>query len=723
VMSAPTSISKRPGDGPLRRESRKRRNMASMKESTISLPPENSIHETMSGGVEQRGWEVGSIGLMSPRPAIRLLSVPQHGSYSSYMSQAQAKDVDLRREKDKRPVTREAGRKRIGDQADEFDAGDIRILLERDAKRREKRKQQQQEKLDRKLRAKASRGRGDSDKKRREADDAQREQEKRERIEQELRSRDFMATPMPVHPALRDEPVFDDDEPVGLGIAAGLPLATTDEVPPGHENALPTTEELGTRNTGTLLDYGAAEGVVENPFVDPLPSPAPEPHREPFQHELPAVYTPLPTPMEDPVLETARAVRMSHASTPPLSPVDSRRATPSMSQLSAEFRSERTTSLPEPPMMPAASAERRTSDTNKDRKAGAWASLFRRGGTNLRKTSDASPAGESSFKNTSRDSMSRGPIPPHLLGNDPSPFQRRKSGTPSRTQSKFREDLPEMPMSPPDSRVQSPEVPDLPAGAAAIAAAQRRQQSKPVDIPGAIQRDSLADTASGSRFDTPTSPTARGHGMMSASMASIGSEGSWLASGGSVKRSSVQSVLSRDVSALGMRRPDFIASYEEVGGDRDAEYMRHTTPGSDAHRTTTRRRISSPALAGADEESGSDYGDESAPPTSSPLKRDPMTVHESVRGKATLVHRDPVARSREGLLTEFASGEAGSAEGDEDEEPESPVGEVRRATSVLYGMGKGHARQMSAGSAKLLDVAAGRRHSLSLNALEREREQ
>ena len=153
AMSAPTSISKRPGDGLMRRDSRKRRNLTNLKDSTVSLPPEESIHSTMSGNAEQRGWEVGSLAIFNPRPAIRLSGIPQYASPSSYLSQAPKSRDGPSGARDKRPATRESGRKRIGDEADDFDAGDIRILMERDAKRRERRKKEQQEKLDRKLRA------------------------------------------------------------------------------------------------------------------------------------------------------------------------------------------------------------------------------------------------------------------------------------------------------------------------------------------------------------------------------------------------------------------------------------------------------------------------------------------------------------------------------------------------------------------------------------------
>lgn len=267
-----------------------------------------------------------------------------------------------------------------------------------------------------------------------------------------------------------------------------------------------------------------------------------------------------------------------------------------------------------------------------------------------------------------------------------------------RAKSKFREDLPELPISPPDSRMPSPDVTS--AATAAAAARRAKKPAKPADPVERI-RDSDTEPSIG-RNDTPVSPSQR-QGLVSASLASVDSEGSWLASSGN--RHSVQSALSRSMGSLRQRRPDFNASYEELGGDRDAEYFK--------------RKTHSPTRAGADNESVSDYGD--ATPAAAALQAsqggDPLTVHDSIRRKPTLVHRDNRVKSREGLLAEYAGAEGQSAEivgSPEDEkdavdlsgadDPQQEASEVYRARSVNYDKGKSHARQMSAGSAKLLDI-------------------
>jgi hypothetical protein len=201
---------------------------------------------------------------------------------------------------------------------------------------------------------------------------------------------------------------------------------------------------------------------------------------------------------------------------------------------------------------------------------------------------------------------------------------------------------------------------------------------------------------------------------VSASLASVDSEGSWLASGGSLKRGSRSSQLSRSIGSLSKRPQEFVASYEDLGGqDKDAEYISRGDPNPDAQKRENRRPISTSTITGADEESIYDETpDISGEPSSAPL-----TMHGSVRRKPTLVHREPIARSREGLFAEYATGEIATIEGgskEDDFEPVTPGTEaqVHRATSVHFG-GRGHARKVSAGSAKLLDLPPSRRQSMS----------
>ncbi|KAK0947387.1 hypothetical protein LTR29_001343 [Friedmanniomyces endolithicus] len=704
AMSQPVSVSKRPGEGPLRKDSKKMRGLGA-RGSYVSLPRGESIHSSMSAVLEQRGWEVGFMDVFNPRPAVRLSGTPQYVVSGSAPGTAHASPDTMRRDKEKRPVTRESLRKRdtIGAQAESFDASDLRMLMERDKKRKERRDVERHEKLDRKLRNRSGRNRGDSDKKRRNADEKREEDEAKSRIEEERRreaevrrhadeehARAVIMPPTDVHPALRDAQALPEAEVVGLGID---PNQAASPVNSEHSRgpALLTTAELGEENTGTYLQYDKQEDTPTDPFADPLLSPTPELERLPSARDS---FAPSEKPVEHPVLHIAKEVRVLQSPTPPLSPVRAERVPSSLSRVA-------TPDFPDPPSLPS---ERRISEP-KDRRAGAWASFFRRGGPNLKRPGEegTSTASDTSFSNVSRESMRNQPLPAHLFDASALPSQRRKSsGAPVRTQSKFREDLPGMPISPSDARLSYPDV----TQGAALAAAARRQKgsSKPVDV--SESRAETPDPATINRTDTPVSPSVRGNRLMSASLASMDSEGSWLASSG--KRQSSQSALSRSIGSLSKRKPEFSASYEELGGDKDAEYFQRTVTGPAQHAGTSALVEASP-----DEES-THMGAGAAEPST---PGDPLTVQGSARRQPTLVHRDPRLKSREALLTEYSP--TGAEPGDSptskyefdlgETPPETPI---RSARSVDYG--RAHARQVSAGSARLLDIPASKRQSVSM---------
>lgn len=696
AMSKPIPIPKRQGDGPMRRDSKKFRGLLS-KDSEVSLPPEGSIHSGMSGVLEQRGWEIGSLAVFNPRPAVRLSGTPQYvPSQSVPQASGMIYRIDSTKDKEKKPVLSDAARKRrtVGDEVDDLDASDIRAIMERDAKRREQRHRERQEKLERKLRSREGRNRGDSDARRqRDADEQRRIEEGRARAQQQLQSQGPLTPPSAIHPALRNQQA--QAAPVGLGIGEAR-AASPDpmDIEPTQPATSPSHE--------FPMQVGGLETHQEEETTDPFSDAHEHLPASPWHERPPTMsHTSLPaeSPMEEPEVRTAQAVRMSMANTPPLSPIHAQNSSQIAEALRQQSISAASASnLPPPPPIPV---ERRSSDPPKERRSGAWASFFRRGGTTKsRKEGVVSPA-ETGFSNTSRESMRNQPLPAHLVGTDRPPAVRRISGPPVRTQSKFREDLPEMPISPPESRQQSP---DVMTSAAAVAAARRagRSTPQPIDIPGRV-RD--AD-----RNDTPVS---RGHTAMAGSLASIDSEGSWLASG--EKRHSKQSALGRSYSK---RNADFSASYEELGGDRDAEYFSR-------NRESRSRKASNPTMMGSDPAEASEEEE-----TLDPINTadEPLAVHGSVRRKPTLVQRDPRLKSREGLVQEFAAGESGEvietpfetppeASPDEEYEPESPIDkepvQLARARSVQQ-YGSRHSRQFSAGSAKLLDVQ-GKRTSESRN--------
>ncbi|KXX81137.1 hypothetical protein MMYC01_201593 [Madurella mycetomatis] len=307
-----------------------------------------------------------------------------------------------------------------------------------------------------------------------------------------------------------------------------------------------------------------------------------------------------------------------------------------------------------------------------------WASLIR--WANRRKRNSGGP---SSFSNASRDSMQTTPVPTPPVHFVP---RQLSSGVPKRTMSRFREDLPELPISPPASRIQSPEVeavhpivetsPDL-----------RRTAGEVMAVPVAL----------GARYDTPVSeqrsveamrqtPSTFSHqdepGIspepQAMSLASIDSEGSWFSGRIQTPESDNERIEEHD---------DHIEDMSIVEDD----YLSRLAP-PNADRAAWNRKSTGEARPSSDWEDEPHWG--------------------SVRGQQpTVVHAQSVGRmrSREGLLKSFDEEGENSAEladqanndcaGAEAEKIEG----LQRARSI--NLGKGHARRISAGSARLLSIS------------------
>lgn len=669
AMSAPVQIPKRQGGhgDMLRRDSKKARRAFSKghndsRGSTVSLPFQESIHSSMSGVSEQRGWEVSGLDFLNPRPTVRL-------SHGGAQSASFSGGIGLSRDSSKKgklPVLKEGAkrkdRRKIAELADDLDAGDLRMLMDRDSRRKDKKRQYDQEKLERTLRQKAD----------------------KQRLEDERRAREINAPPpSAVHPAFRSK--TEEKLPASeatIGQAPPTPTSIKDE----------RREE---KKEATYLDYTSQQDPFEDPEANPFNDNAHE-ESEHAERSYSPMATPaetlggtiLETPMEDPVLETAQAIRMSQGrlsvatNSPPQSPVHAAQSG-QLSPLRREYTPDIPVMPPPPPM-----EQRRASDSAA-KKPGTWASIFRRGGPSAR-TPDAhrASASDASFSNTSRESMARQPIPAHLVGTMGT-VSKRRSGTPVRTQSIFREDLPELSTSPPESRVQSPDVTLM----AAQAAAQRRIKGTGSTSSFVQPRGATPDPSGAGRTDSAVENDGRNSAMaMSTSLASIGSEGSWL-TGRPSKRRSGQSQLRSSVGSLAKRRDDFSGSYEDLGMPEE-EYFRRLTP--------------NPATEGQDEGG--------APEEIEHEEDGGVVRHGTNRRRPTLVERDPRIKSREGLLSEFNAGQAAAVEEDASEAGATPTeSEASPERDQLEGqqieVGRGHARQFSSGSAKLLNIPPSRNRS------------
>ncbi|GAB1319637.1 hypothetical protein MFIFM68171_09847 [Madurella fahalii] len=327
-----------------------------------------------------------------------------------------------------------------------------------------------------------------------------------------------------------------------------------------------------------------------------------------------------------------------------------------------------------------------------------WASLLRWATRHKRNS-----GGPSSFSNTSRDSMQITPVPTPPVHFVP---RQLSSGVPKRTMSRFREDLPELPISPPASRIQSPEVeaihsiteatPDLRHTAGEVITAPSVLGAR-YDTPVSEQRSIEAMRQTPSTFSHQDQPGVSPE-PQAMSLASIDSEGSWLSGRISKKRTSSGIMhhapgpqLRRQTPESDNERLEEHDNHIEDMSITEDDYLSRLAP-SNADRAAWNRKSTGEARPSSDWEDEPHWG--------------------SVRGQQpTVVHAQSVGRmrSREGLLKSFdEEGEstvepAGPANnGSADAEVEEAEG-LQRARSI--NLGKGHARRISAGSARLLSIS------------------
>lgn len=282
---------------------------------------------------------------------------------------------------------------------------------------------------------------------------------------------------------------------------------------------------------------------------------------------------------------------------------------------------------------------------------GSWTAFFRRGGSRLRRRQERAKE-SSEFSVPSRESFTRSPQPPAPGPAPPVPERsfKRAGASIKRSQSKFREHLNDFPL-PPSNRNASPNVPatieDTP------------ETSNDTRFDAIATPDTRDCRYSSSRAN---SPEARPDSvLLTQSLASIDSEGSWL-SGKPSRRISQAATNQRRGSAE--EKLDESIEYAAEEGDNEID---------------TENNMPGPIRQ--DEEEG--------------------TWHAGVGKRPQLVCAESRTKSREVLINDFQMA------GIETNNPDSPMDtesehEVRRATSV--DLGKGHARHISAGSAKLLDL-------------------
>ena len=661
-MTSPIPIPKRPqafSSSPLARDTKRvpggLNRHFERPTSEVSLPVPDSVRSSMSGDSEwQQSYQVSAMDALSPRPTIRYAESPRLGSKEHRASRA-----SVRRDKAPAAIPEEPfnTKARMEDLADDLDAKALRELMDRDRRRRERKKKSEQDKLQRKLQRKAER----QQKAEADAQDASRS---RHRGDVEMR----------------------DADPAGPSSAQDNELAES-------------SAQAAQRQT-----QQSPSSWLQDPSREHLPSPPADPFNDPtMRSHLDLGPESEQASINEPIIETAKAIRLSSASmSPPMSPVPKQtRGQSSLSNLVASS----TQDVPEPSPLPEPEylqppEIRRDSESSSRAEGSSWTSFFRRRATkSQRKSSDKDRHTPSEFSNTSRESFARSKQTP------PGPVVQRsfrRDGTPQRTQSKFREDLPELPMSPPRSRVQSPEMNQAPSPyiddqSKVENLNDHARVSTPIEDVHPAFREQISINQS-LRSPSPEGPAS---GLLSQSLASIDSEGSWL-SGRHPKRSSIpiSSLRESQASLSQQLAEDNEQPIEEPNFARH-EINAGTIRGPGALSAQLRQlRTSSGGESDLPEVFPGDETGEGA------------MRYDTVKGrKPNIVQRSPYFKSREGLLDDYTNAEEASpvspisADSPDTPERDQASTSIHRATSVDYGR-RGHVRQLSAGSARLLDIPA-----------------
>lgn len=445
--------------------------------SDISLPLPGSIHSSLSSDSEQVAFKVSALEALAPRPT---LSYTVHPRRYSPPPARPDRHVSVRHKlstKGPIPESTLKAHKRIDDLADDLTASDLRELMERDGRRRAKKQEQDRARLERRLARRAEKDR--------------------------LAQREGRDSPPNMERGVLGR------ESVGLGIdpESAVVTSSTRRASPGPSQSLSpdrSSKQLGKRPAEDMDDDDdAAEQAAQGPLehfhrTDSVPldnasiTSAPE--------ELPVPRT------RSPRKKIILMPRSSRSRSPPPPPAHT-----------------------ETPTAIVADAGKKPEGSIK-RLRRSWSNLFR-WGSRKRKS------GPSSFSNTSRDSMPGNNIP--QFAPIPAALSRKlSSNVPKRTLSRFREDLPELPLSPPQSREGSPGLEQYPS-------AILEQDSPDLDT------EMDLDETMPKRRDTPMSPEEYTGSVPASvptsldptpepvpvSLASVDSEGSWFGKKTSVRRS------------------------------------------------------------------------------------------------------------------------------------------------------------------------------------------
>lgn len=379
--------------------------------SDISLSIRDSAASSISDASDPFIYKVNAFAALTPRPVVRYVEMPR-------LPTARSTTAAGRPDSDRHPTRATSGddlyysKRRVNELADSLDASTLRELLERDRRRREKKQIEDQEKLRRKLQERA---------------DAQAAEEHQQAIEATRQTQDVQ----PEHTPAADIPDTVEHQHVILE----EPIAEEPEVTAPAEHTEHTeqsgtwlqdeskdSEDAGRESLGSVHVIGNIDdNSIREPTLATRPSFAPS-------HEMGMSRTTL-----SPSQSSLRHGLNSH----------------SQSQI---YGAGSTSDV----------SDRRTSDTSGRRGGNTITSLFRRGSSRIKRRykerfQDSSPeVSNASHESFYRIQTQSSPPPPSIVP----PRAFIPTGIVQRSHSKFTEHFGDEPMSPPDSRIQSPDIPE-----------------------------------------------------------------------------------------------------------------------------------------------------------------------------------------------------------------------------------------------------------------------
>lgn len=683
---------------PMRKESHRAKSNAidrswdNHPKSDISLPIPESIHSSMSSDSEFGSFRVSALDALAPRPTLRYAPGTR---WPAARASAPARTASQKKTLAERgPIPEETLRahKRIDDLADDLDARDLRELMERDTRRRQKQRQREQQRMEERLSRRA----------------------------QKQMAEDAEAKKSGTPPPENLERGVLGRELVGLGIEPASAVVTSSRIrDSGGSESMPDAEPSDDSQQARPNALDTFHRTDTSPMEEDVPEASPATDAVTKDE---ATHAPQPEALDasrtSPIAEREERVA-SLPSGSVFAGLLRRNKSRSKSTLGSDREKTAT-----PPFAKSDEDDkmRKNSETSTTRPGRFSLSSLLRRGKNRRGSS-----GHPSFSNTSREEMQavayaqaqaqqhthgqqsqeqlqpqnmshvqalaqaqalaklEGKEVPTSLGPPPTRYVAKSSAVPKRTRSRFKEDLPDFPISPPASRVQSPEA-ELPLPS--VTEQTRETATQPVPIPAArYDTPNSGHRSVEAMRMTPTSPEPH----QSISLASIDSEGSWLSGRVNPRRASAM----RDSLAHSSRREPMHSSDSPTNSTQEDlaimedEYLSRLTPS--AERNSLVKSLSQRSGDGRPSSDEEDFLDDSD------------LRWGTVPGSQPHVVDRETMRSRQGMLNLVG--------GDDDEQtsPDSPSSRVEekadlgRARSVDLAS-RGHARNFSAGSAKLLEI-------------------